>query len=478
MEQQVLYLILLASGIFVGFGAAWLSLSFRIAAARREAIADAQAELARLAERVSRLQGLEAEFGELKVKHGKSLDEEQQLKVRIVELTTALANERSQNPEKLALLEDAKGQLSAQFELLANTILEDKTKRFTDQNQKNLDQLLGPLKTQLQEFQRKVDDVYVQEGKDRTALHTQVRQLMELNQQLSQDAHSLTQALKGSSKIQGNWGEVILQRLLEASGLREGYEYELRETYPREDGHRAQPDVVIHLPEDKHLVVDAKVSLTAYAEYSSVDDDLAREGAAGRHLDSVRRHIKELSEKKYESLYSLKSLDFVVMFVPVEPAFMLAIAKDSELCERAWKRNILVVSPSTFLFTIRTVAYLWRQEQQGQNAQAIARRGAEFYDKLVGFMEDLTGIGERLKQATDSYDNACNKLSKGRGNVIRQAQMLKELGVKPSKELPAGLVAEALYEPLAFPDPPEVYNFGERVQLEGLKSNSEEDAPF
>lgn len=361
----------------------------------------------------------------------------------LAELTTRLDAERSQGEEKLNLLLQAREVLANQFKSLANDILEEKAKRFTEQNQANIGQLLEPLKTKLQEFQGKVEEVYVQEGKDRSALAEQVRHLMDLNHSLSQDAKNLTRALKGSGKTQGNWGELVLERVLEASGLRKGEEYEIQESHHRADGTRAQPDVVLHLPEDRHLVVDAKASLTAYEDYASAEDEGDRQVAIKRHLDSVRTHIKGLSDRNYQLLYGLKSLDFVLMFVPIEPAFMLAVTHDRELFMDAWQRNVLLVSPSTLLFVVRTVAHLWRQEAQSRNAQEIARRGAELYDKLVGFVVDLESLGNRLKQAQRDYDEAHGKLTGGRGNLIRQAEMLKQLGVKPSKALPTALVEVA-----------------------------------
>lgn len=366
------------------------------------------------------------------------------LTAELAELNARFDAERSQSEEKLTLLLEAKEALSNQFKSLANEILEEKAKRFTEHNQTNIGQLLEPLKTKLQEFQGKVEEVYVQEGKDRTALAEQVRQLMDLNQSLSQDAKNLTRALKGSSKTQGNWGELVLERVLEASGLRKGEEYDVQESHTREDGSRAQPDVVIHLPEERHLVVDAKVSLIAYEDFASAEEDGDRQGATKRHLDSVRAHIKGLSDKNYQVLYGLKSLDFVLMFVPIEPAFMLAVTHDREMFMDAWQKNVLLVSPSTLLFVVRTVAHLWRQEAQNRNAQDIAKRGAELYDKLVGFVEDLESVGTRLKQAQEKYDSAHNKLTGGRGNVIRQAEMLKQLGVKPTKALPTAMVELAL----------------------------------
>lgn len=362
---------------------------------------------------------------------------------KVTELETTLAAERTKAEEKLQLLQNAEAQMTERFKLLAGEILEDKSKRFTEQNQTNLNQLLDPLKQKIEEFKGKVQEVYVQEGKDRSALAEQVKQLMSLNNQLSKDAHNLTNALKGQAKTQGNWGELILERVLVSSGLRKGFEYDVQESHVRADGTRAQPDVVTHLPEDRHLIIDAKMSLTAYEAYANADSDAVRETALKRHMESVRAHIKDLSDKNYQDLYGVKSLDFVLMFIPVEPAFMLAISHDSELWHDAWKKNVLLVSPSTLLFVLRTVAHLWRQEQQSRNAQEIAKRGAELYDKLAGFSDDLMSLGNKLDQAKKSYDSAMSKFSGGRGNVIRQAEMLKELGVKPTKQLPQSLIEES-----------------------------------
>ncbi|MDP2657854.1 MAG: DNA recombination protein RmuC [Candidatus Deferrimicrobium sp.] len=354
---------------------------------------------------------------------------------QVATLVERLQGQERLTDEKLALLMEARDALTNQFKALANDILEEKGKRFAEQSQDHLGRLLEPLKTRIQEFQGKVEEVYFQDGKDRASLAEQVRQLMELNQALSQDAKNLTSALKGSSKTQGNWGELVLERVLESSGLRNGEEYVVQSSHAREDGSRAQPDVVIRLPEDRNLVVDAKVSLNAYEDFVVSEDEAGRQAALKRHLDSVRSHIKGLSEKNYQTLYGLRSLDFVLMFVPVEPAFMLAVTCDRELFMDAWKKNVLLVSPSTLLFVVRIVAHLWRQEAQSRNALEIARRGAELYDKFVGFVEDLEALGGRLKQAQKEYDAAYGKLTGGRGNLIRQAEMLKELGVKPSKAL-------------------------------------------
>lgn len=406
----------------------------------REALDTARDERAQLAERAARVPGLEAQWHEQTALTQAARQQVADLQSQLAAQAMQLDGERRAAQEKLQLLNEAREALTHQFKSLANDILEEKGKRFAEQNQQSLGLLLDPLRMRLQEFQGKVEQFYDAEGKQRSALSQQVHQLMGLNQVLSEDAKNLTQALKGSTKAQGNWGELILERVLELAGLRRGVEYDVQENHLRDDGTRAQPDVVIHLPEDRHLVVDAKVSLLAYEEYASADDEAQRAAAQRRHLESVRQHIKGLSERNYQQLYGLQSLDFVLMFVPIEPAFMLAVTSDSQLYSDAWNKNVLLVSPSTLLFVVRTVAHLWRQEAQSRNAQEIAQRGAELYDRLVGFVEDLERVGKNLTQAQDAYAKAYNKLSQNRGNVIRQAEMLRELGVKPTKVLPAALL--------------------------------------
>lgn len=351
-----------------------------------------------------------------------------------------LAYERQQSQEKQALLEAARTEFANRFELLANQILEEKSKRFTDQNQQNLTQLLTPLRDRLESFQKKVEEVYVNEGNQRGELSGLVKALMNSTQQVSEGTERLARALTTQSKAQGDLGEMILEKILQSSGLQKDVEYTVQSSFRNEDARNVRPDVILNLPEDKHLIIDSKVSLTAYSEYVNADDDESRKAALARHLDSVRKHIKELAEKNYQTLHQLQSIDFVCMFVPIEGAFMAAIGEDSGMWNEAYQKNVLLMSPSTLLFVVRTVAHLWRQERQNQNAQDIANRGAELYDKLVGFIEELKQVGTRLDQAKASYDDATRKLSIGRGNVIRQAEMLKELGVKPRKSLPQDLV--------------------------------------
>jgi DNA recombination protein RmuC len=370
-------------------------------------------------------------------------EETAQLRSKVAALDATLVAERGAHDEKLALLDDARDRMTYEFRALANDILEEKSRRFTEQNQANLGQLLDPLKTRLQEFQSKVDQVYVQESKDRSALAQQVTSLLEMNQRLAEEAKDLTQALKGSTKAQGDWGEVVLERILEAAGLRRGHEYTMQETIAREDASRARPDVILHLPGERKLVVDAKVSLLDYGTYCGSSEEALRRHAAARHCASLREHIRDLAARNYHHLPGLESLDFVILFVPIEPAFLLALETDSNLWVHAWDKNILLVSPSTLLFVVRTVAHLWRQEEQARNVQQIAERGAELYDKFAGFVDDLSKLGARIEQTRNAYDAAFDKLTRGRGNLVRQVEMLRALGVQPTKRLPRQLTQQA-----------------------------------
>ncbi|TDK68411.1 DNA recombination protein RmuC [Sapientia aquatica] len=359
---------------------------------------------------------------------------------RVAELTARLDAERLQATEKLALLEAARSEFGHQFQLLANTILEEKSKKFTEQNQVNLGGILLPLQEKIKEFQTQVADTYDKDSKERLTLKNEIERLATLNGKISEDAINLTQALKGNNKTQGIWGEMVLETVLESSGLRRGEEYQVQNSFEREEGGLHRPDVIIHLPEQRHMIVDAKMSLVAYERYVSATNDEERAESLKQHLVSVRAHIKGLSDKNYQTLTGLKAPDFVMLFIAVEPAFMLAFSHDQSLFNDALAKNVLLVSPSTLLANLRTIAYIWRQEQQNRNAQEIAQQCAKLYDKFVGFVEDLDDVGKKLGQTQKSFDDAKSKLSTGRGNLIRQAEQVKNLGVKPTKNLPAQLL--------------------------------------
>ena len=365
-----------------------------------------------------------------------------QRQAQVAQLESRLESERQAQNEKLQLLTEARDQLKAEFQNLANKIFEEKSARFTSANKDSLGTLLTPLREQLGDFKRRVEDVYDKEAKDRRSLYEQISQLKELNQQMRVDAVNLTNALKGESKTQGNWGEVILERVLEQSGLRKGYEYETQVSLT-EEGQRYMPDVIIRLPDEKDVIVDAKVSLTHYEQYCSAEDERLQSKALSEHLQSIRNHIRGLGDKSYQSLEGVRSLDFVLMFVPVEGAFLLALQQDKELFSFAYERNIILVSPATLLVTLRTINNIWRYERQNRYAQEIARRGGELHDKFVGFVEALDDVGRHLDRTQAAYETAQKRLSSGRGNLVNQAAALHKLGVKNKKELNKKLAESA-----------------------------------
>jgi DNA recombination protein RmuC len=357
-----------------------------------------------------------------------------------IRLEAELDSERKQGLGRIESLNEAKEALTNQFKNLANEILEDKSKRFTEQNAASLDALLKPLQTKLTEFKEQVSTSYGNEARERFALKSEIERLANLNLRMSDETRSLTQALKGDSKVQGNWGELVLESILESSGLRKGEEYLVQDSHTQSDGSRLQPDVVIKLPEGRSLVVDSKVSITAYARHAETTDPVVAEQELAAHIQSLRQHIQGLSGKNYSSLYGVGSVDFVLMFVPIEPAFLLALKTAPNLYQEALAKNIVLVCPSTLMATLRTVAHLWRQDQQNRNALEIAKQCGSLYDKFVGFVEDLEKLGQRLDQAQTSYHDAFSKLKSGKGNLIRTAEKVRELGVKPSKNLSTPLI--------------------------------------
>jgi len=357
-----------------------------------------------------------------------------------IRLQAELDSERKQGLGRIEALNEAKEALTSQFKNLANEILEDKSKRFTEQNAANLDALLKPLQTKLTEFKEQVNTSYGNEARERFALKSEIERLANLNLRMSDETRSLTHALKGDSKVQGNWGELVLESILESSGLRKGEEYVVQDSHTQTDGSRLQPDVVVKLPEGRSLVVDSKVSITAYARYVETTDPIIAEQELAAHIQSLRQHIQGLSSKNYSSLYGVGSVDFVLMFLPIEPAFLLALKTAPTLYQEALAKNIVLVCPSTLMATLRTVAHLWRQDHQNRNALEIAKQCGTLYDKFVGFVDDLEKLGQRLDQAQTSYHDAFNKLKSGKGNLIRTAEKVRELGVKPSKNLSAPLL--------------------------------------
>ena len=368
------------------------------------------------------------------------------LQTSMSELKTRLEDERKNTEEKLVLLQKAREQLKLEFQNVANKIFEEKSQKFTDQNKENIEGVLKPMREQLSEFKKKVEDVYDKESKDRVSLLTEIIHLKTLNERISEDAINLTNALKGQSKTRGSWGEMILERVLEESGLQKGREYEVQSMYASEEGQRRHPDVIVHLPEGKDIVIDSKVSLTAYEKYCSADKDEKREKHLKEHVISIRTHIKALSDKRYEELEGISTLDFVLMFLPIEGAFWTAVESEQGLFNEAFDKNIMLVSPSTLLATLRIISNIWRYEDQNKNALIIAKKAGDLYDKFVGFVEALEDVGHKIGKAQESYQTARNRLTDGKGNLIRRTEELRKLGVKAQKELPEELVVQALDE--------------------------------
>jgi len=439
-------IIFLLIGIIIGAGAVRMILKSKIENAGRISPVDAE-ELKNLtvekskAEERNKLfeENIKQALADLNSERAKVL----QLSSENSSLKSDYNNLQNKLDEQKSEIEKLQEKFTKEFENLANKILEEKSTKFTSQNKENIDQILRPLNEKIKDFEKKVEDVYVNESKDRAGLRAQILELTKLNQQVSTEANNLTNALKGQSKTQGNWGEFILESILEKSGLVKGREYLVQESMTAESGKRFQPDVLVKLPEDKTIVVDSKVTLTAYEKYSSAENDEDRSAALREHIISIRNHIKGLSGKNYQNLYAIKSLDFVLMFMPIEPAFSLAVQYDSAIFNDAFEKNIVIVSPSTLLATLRTIASIWRQENQNKNALEIARQSGAMYDKFVGFVEDLISVGKKIDDAKGSYTDAMKKLHEGSGNLVSRTEKIKALGAKASKSLPQSLLDRA-----------------------------------
>ncbi|EGT0641976.1 MULTISPECIES: DNA recombination protein RmuC [Citrobacter] len=365
------------------------------------------------------------------------------LEADLREVTTRLEATQQHAEDKIRQMINSEQRLSEQFENLANRIFEHSNRRVDEQNRQSLNSLLTPLREQLDGFRRQVQDSFGKEAQERHTLAHEIRNLQQLNAQMAQEAVNLTRALKGDNKTQGNWGEVVLTRVLEASGLREGYEYETQVSIENDARSRMQPDVIVRLPQGKDVVIDAKMTLVAYERYFNAEDEYTRETALQEHIASVRNHIRLLGRKDYQQLPGLRSLDYVLMFIPVEPAFLLALDRQPELITEALKNNIMLVSPTTLLVALRTIANLWRYEHQSRNAQQIADRASKLYDKMRLFVDDMSAIGQSLDKAQDNYRQAMKKLSSGRGNVLSQAEAFRSLGVEIKREINPELAEQA-----------------------------------
>ncbi len=440
-------IIFLLIGIATGAVTAWLFLKSKIESSKgisSEEVEGLKNQINNLSVEKSRVEERSTIIDESLKQTASELNSE---RTKVIELNSTLSALKSDYSNLQERLSEQKGEVeklqekfTKEFENLANKILEDKSSKFTQQNKDNLDQILKPLNERIKDFEKKVEDVYVNESKDRAGLRAQIIELVKLNQQVSTEATNLTNALKGQTKTQGNWGEFILESILEKSGLVKGREYLVQESLTAESGKRFQPDVLVMLPENKTIVVDSKVTLIAYERFCSAETDEEKSSALREHILAIKNHIKNLSSKNYQQLYQIQSLDFVLMFLPIEPAFSLAVQYENGIFNDAFEKNIVIVSPSTLLATLRTIASIWRQENQNKNALEIARQSGALYDKFVGFVDDLITVGKKIDDAKGSYSDAMKKLHEGRGNLVTSAEKIKALGAKATKSLPKPLL--------------------------------------
>ena len=388
-----------------------------------------------------------AEQQELNFKQNTEIKELQNDKNQLIGLKSQLS---AQNENLQKLLDSQKEEIAkmqevakTEFQNLANKILEEKTLKFTEQNQQNLKNILNPLQEKITDFEKKVENTHKESIDYHAALRQQIIGLKDLNVQMSKETVNLTKALKGDSKIQGNWGELVLERVLEKSGLEKGREYEIQKSFVTEEGNRVQPDVVINLPDGKKMIVDSKVSLTAYEKYINEDDEEQKSAFLKEHVNSLKRHVEQLGNKNYQHLYEMESPDFVLLFIPIEPAFAIALNEDTQLYNKAFEKNIVIVTPSTLLATLRTIDSMWTNQKQQDNAIEIARQAGALYDKFEGFVTDLVKIGKKMDEAKTEYEGAMNKLVDGKGNLITSVQKLKIMGAKAKKSLPDPILNRA-----------------------------------
>jgi len=369
--------------------------------------------------------------------------EKESLAIQLSKKETDFENLWERNKEQKEEVEKLQEKFTKEFENLANKILEEKTTKFTEQNKENLKNILSPLQDKIQLFEKKVEDTHKESIDYHAALRQQILGLREMNEQMSKETLNLTKALKGDSKMQGNWGELILERVLEKSGLEKGREYEVQQSFTTEEGNRVFPDVVINLPDGKKMIVDSKVTLTAYERYSNEENDELKAQHLKEHVMSLKRHVDQLSEKNYHDLYQMESPDFVLLFIPIETAFSLALNEDNTLYNKAFEKNIIIVTPSTLLATLRTIDSMWTNQKQQENALEIARQAGALYDKFEGFVTDLVKIGKKMDEAKIEYGSAMSKLVDGKGNLITSVEKLKKMGAKAKKSLPENIVNRA-----------------------------------
>lgn len=385
----------------------------------------------------------ENQIQQLNTEKEKLLGEKQSLLVSLSRKETEYNNLLQKNKEQKQEVEELQTKFTKEFENLANKILEEKSSKFTEQNKENIKNILNPLQEKIQLFEKKVEDSQKENIGIHASLKEQLLHLQNQNLKITQEAENLTKALKGDSKMQGNWGELVLERVLEKSGLEKDREYFVQQSFTNEEGRRIMPDVVIHLPDNKKMIIDSKVSLTAYERFANEQDETLQQSHLKEHVASIKRHIEQLSEKKYQDIYRMESPDFILLFIPIEPAFALALNFDNSLYNKAFEKNIVIVTPTTLLATLRTIDSMWTNQKQQENAFEIARVAGTLYDKFEGFVNDLIKIGKKMDEAKVEYSGAMNKLVEGRGNVITTIEKLKKMGAKTQKSLPENLIKRA-----------------------------------
>ena len=369
--------------------------------------------------------------------------EKDSLAIQLSKKEVDFENLWERNKEQKDEVEKLQEKFTKEFENLANKILDEKSNKFTEQNKENMKNILSPLQDKIQLFEKKVEDTHKESIDYHAALRQQILGLREMNIQMSKETINLTKALKGDSKMQGNWGELVLERVLEKSGLEKGREYEVQQAFTREDGSRVFPDVVINLPDGKKMIVDSKVSLTAYEKYINEEDDEIKISYLKEHVNSIKRHVEQLGNKNYQDLYQIESPDFVLLFIPIEPAFAMALNEDTTLYNKAFEKNIVIVTPATLLATLRTIDSMWANQKQQENAFEIARQAGALYDKFEGFVTDLIKIGKKIDESKTEYSSAMNKLVDGKGNLITSVEKLKKMGAKAKKSLPESIINRA-----------------------------------
>ncbi len=409
--------------------------------------AQSKSDKASLEEKVN---GLLQQIEQLKNQVGQTIQEREKIRtekealaIQLSKKETDFENLWERNKEQKEEVEKLQEKFTKEFENLANKILEEKTVKFTEQNKENLKNILSPLQDKIQLFEKKVEDTHKESIDYHAALRQQILGLREMNEQMSKETLNLTKALKGDSKMQGNWGELVLERVLEKSGLEKGREYEVQQSFVNEEGNRLFPDVVINLPDGKKMIVDSKVTLTAYERYINSEDETEKAQHLKEHVIAIKRHVDQLSDKNYHDLYQMESPDFVLLFIPIESAFALALNDDTSLYNKAFEKNIVIVTPSTLLATLRTIDSMWTNQKQQENALEIARQAGALYDKFEGFVSDLVKIGKKMDEAKVEYGNAMNKLFDGKGNLINSVEKLKKMGAKAKKAMPDNILQRA-----------------------------------